>query len=194
MRVRNLVSAVALSTALVTGAGVLTDAPAKAAPVSTDLGSVDLGSSDLLTPNSIFLWQGIATRYIVVLGAKMGTFGQTPAILEQRLNVGARLAKQHPFNRMIVSGGNTWWLPVSEAQFMNLGLIRRGIPVWQMVNEGRSTSTVQNASYTVGMLKAMGANGAVIVTNGFHMGRALGDFRAAARKQHARIEFRAAYA
>jgi len=112
MRVRNLVSAVALSTALVTGAGVLTDAPAKAAPVSTDLGSVDLGSSDLLTPNSIFLWQGIATRYIVVLGAKMGTYGQTPAILDRRLNVAARMAKQHPFNRMIVSGGNTWWLPV----------------------------------------------------------------------------------
>ncbi len=195
MRVRKLVSALALTTALATGAGGVVAAPAQAAPSSsTDFGSVDFGSSEFGTPNSLFLWQGVLTRYIVVLGAKMGTFGQTPAILDRRLNVAARLAKQHPFNRMVVSGGNTWWLPVSEAQFMNLGLLRRGIPMWQMVNEGRSTSTVQNATYTVGMLKAMGANGAVIVTNGFHMGRALNDFRAAARKQHARIEFRAAYA
>lgn len=164
------------------------------AAVSTDFGSVDLGSSELGTPNSNFLWQSPGTRYIVVLGAKFGVLGQTPDVLKRRLNVAANLGKKHPFNRIIVSGGDTHWLPVTEAQFMNLGLIRRGIPMWQMVNEGRSTSTVQNAHYTVGMLKAMGANGAIIVTNGFHMERAMKNFRDAARNQHARIEFRPAYA
>nr|WP_064569610.1 YdcF family protein [Gordonia sp. LAM0048] len=164
------------------------------AAVSTDFGSVDLGSSELGTPNSNFLWQSPGTRYIVVLGAKFGVLGQTPDVLKRRLNVAANLGKKHPFNRIIVSGGDTHWLPVTEAQFMNLGLIRRGIPMWQMVNEGRSTSTVQNAHYTVGMLKAMGANGAIIVTNGFHMDRAMKNFRDAARNQHARIEFRPAYA
>lgn len=164
------------------------------AAISTDFGSVDLGSSELGTPNSNFLWQSPPTRYIVVLGAKFGVLGQTPDVLKRRLDVAASLGKKHPFNRMIVSGGDTHWLPVTEAQFMNLGLIRRGIPMWQMVNEGRSTSTVQNAHYTVGMLKAMGANGAIIVTNGFHMERAMKNFRDAARKQNARIEFRSAYA
>ncbi|MYR08513.1 YdcF family protein [Gordonia sp. SID5947] len=182
MRVR--VTAVLVS--LIAALGLTVAAPAQAAPGP--------GSSDLLSPNSLFLWQSPPTRYIVVLGAKMGTFGQTPGVLQQRMNVAASLGRSHPFNRMIVSGGNTWWLPVSEAQFMNVGLIKRGVPVWQMVNEGASTSTVQNASNTVGMLKAMGASGALIVTNGFHMPRAMNDFRAAATKQHARLEFRPAYA
>ncbi|MDL9936094.1 YdcF family protein [Gordonia sp. ABSL1-1] len=197
MRVRKLVSSLAIGTAVATSAGMVAAPPADAAPVagsSMDFGSVELNPGELLTPNSIFLWQSPPTRYIVVLGAKMGTFGQTPGILNQRLDVASRLAKQHPFNRVVVSGGDTWWLPVSEAQFMNLGLIRRGIPVWQMLNEGRSTSTVQNATYTVGMLKALGASGAIIVTNGFHMGRAMKNFRDAAKKQHVRLDFRPAYA
>lgn len=188
MRLRVLVVAVALVLATAVG-GTVSTAPARA-----DNGSLDLGSSDLLSPNSLFLWQAPPSRYIVILGAKMGTFGQTPAILAQRLNVGAALARSHPFNRVIVSGGNTWWLPVSEAQFMNLGLMQRGVPIWQMVNEGRSQSTVQNASYTVGMLKAMGATGALIVTNGFHMPRAMADFRAAAKKANVNLTFKAAYA
>jgi len=162
--------------------------------ISTDFGSVDLGSSELGTPNSNFLWQSPGTRYIVVLGAKFGVLGQTPDVLKRRLDVAANLGKKHPFNRMIVSGGDTHWLPVTEAQFMNLGLIRRGIPMWQMVNEGASTSTVQNAQNTVRMLKHMGANGAIIVTNGFHMERAMKNFRDAAKAQNARLTFRPAYA
>lgn len=186
MRLRVL--AVSVSIILAATFGTLVAAPARA-----DNGSSS-GSSDLLSPNSLFLWQGPTTRYIVVLGAKIGTLGQTPAILNQRLNVAASLAKSHPINRVIVSGGDTWWLPVSEAQFMNIGLIKRGVPVWQMVNETASRSTVQNAEFTVRMLKAMGANGAIIVTNGFHMSRAMKNFRDAAKAQKANLVFRAAYA
>lgn len=162
--------------------------------ISTDFGSVDLGSSELGTPNSNFLWQSPGTRYVVVLGAKFGVLGQTPDVLKRRLDVAANLGKKHPFNRMIVSGGDTHWLPVTEAQFMNLGLIRRGIPPWQMVNEVASTSTVQNAQNTVAMLKRMGGTGALIVTNGFHMERAMKNFRDAAKAQNARLTFRPAYA
>ena len=162
---------------------------------SLDFGSVELGTvPELISPNSVFLWQSPPTRYIVVLGAKMGTFAETPQILTQRMNAAATLAKQHPFNRVIVSGGDTWWLPVSEAQFMNIGLIKRGVPMWQMLNENASTSTVQNAEFTVRMLKGLGATGALIVTNGFHMPRAMQNFRDAAAKQHARLIFQAAYA
>ncbi|MFW0786006.1 YdcF family protein [Gordonia sp. CPCC 206044] len=195
MRLRLLVTLTAVVAVLATGFGA-GDSLAAPARKSVDMPIIDTGSTagEQLAPNSIFLWQNPGARYIVVLGAQMGKFGQTPQILNQRLNTASKLGKQHPFNRMIVSGGNTWWLPVSEAQFMNVGLLRRGVPPWQMVNEGKSTSTVQNASYTVGMLKAMGANGALIVTNGFHMPRAIKDFRDAAAKQGARIEFRPAYA
>ena len=89
------------------GAGGVVAAPAQAAPSSsTDFGSVDLGSSELGTPNSNFLWQSPGTRYIVVLGAKFGVLGQTPDVLKRRLDVAANLGKKHPFNRMIVSGGD----------------------------------------------------------------------------------------
>ncbi|MEO9326865.1 YdcF family protein [Gordonia aurantiaca] len=200
MRLRRIMSTVALTAAVLTGgvavsaAGDVNVTKIETAAVSTDFGSVDLGSSELGTPNSMFLWESPPTRYIVVLGAKFGTWGETPEIMNRRLNVAAKLAKQHPFNRVILSGGDTHWLPITEAQFMNIGMIRRGIPVWQMVNEGASTSTVQNAQNTVRMLKRLGATGALIVTNGFHMERAMKNFRDAAKAQGARLVFRPAYA
>ena len=189
LRLRSAAVLLALTTALAGGA-------VAAAPAHADInaGSVDLGSSDLLSANSVFLWQSPPTRYIVVLGAKQGVLGQPPAILQQRMNVGARLARTHPFNRVIVSGGDTWWLPVSEAQFMNIGLIHRGVPMWQMVNESASTSTVQNAEFTVRMLKSLGATGAVVVTNNFHMPRAMKNFRDAAKAQRANLLLQPAYA
>ncbi|QKT07107.1 YdcF family protein [Gordonia sp. X0973] len=200
MRLRLVVSTALLSAGIALTGAV---APADAAPIGPaphtaagSSGSADFGSSgaDIFGPAGTFLYQNPGGRYIVVLGAKMGTFGQTPDILNRRLSVAARLGRTHPFNRIIVSGGDTWWLPVSEAQFMNVGLIQRGIGPWQMVNEGKSTSTVQNAAFTVRMLKAMGADGAVIVTNGFHMPRAMKNFRDAARQQRARLRFVPAYA
>ncbi|MFM9379223.1 YdcF family protein [Gordonia sp. VNK21] len=143
---------------------------------------------------SSFLWGDVTRRYIVVLGARPEPNGQLPGVLQQRLDRAAGLARRHPVNRVVVSGGATWWLPVTEAQFMNVGLLRRGVPVWQMVNEDRSTSTVENAQNTVGMLAGMGASGAVVVTNQFHMKRALKNFRDAAGRQHADLTFRPAYA
>lgn len=132
MRLRVMASIVAVVLAVTVGG--LVSSPARADNGSSDWGSSGLGSSDLLSPTSLFLWQSPPTRYIVVLGAKMGTFGQTPTILNERLDTGAALARSHPFNRVIVSGGDTWWLPVSEAQFMHRHVsverakaIRRGV-------------------------------------------------------------------
>ncbi|HNP58472.1 MAG TPA: YdcF family protein [Gordonia sp. (in: high G+C Gram-positive bacteria)] len=196
MRLRTLVTAVLVAVAAITGSVGVSHITLTGNGSLGSSGSLDFGSSadDVVGPVSGFLWQNPGGRYIVVLGAKVGTLGQTPEILDQRLSKAAALGRTHPFNRIIASGGGTWWLPVSEAQFMNVGLIQRGIPVWQMVNEGTSRSTVENAGNTVRMLKAMGADGAVIVTNGFHMQRAMKNFRDAARAQRARITFMSAYA
>lgn len=198
MRLRTLATAALISVAAITGSAGVSHVALTAGGSGSlgSSGSMDFGSSadDVAGPVSGFLWQNPGGRYIVVLGAKVGTLGQNPEILDQRLSKAAALGRTHPFNRIIASGGGTWWLPVSEAQFMNVGLIQRGIPVWQMVNEGTSRSTVENANNTVRMLKSMGADGAVIVTNGFHMRRAIKNFRDAARAQKARIAFMPAYA
>ncbi len=63
-----------------------------------------------------------------------------------------------------------------------------------MVNESASTSTVQNAEFTVRMLKSLGATGALVVTNSFHTSRAMKNFRNAAKSQHANLLFQPAYA
>ncbi len=87
MRLRVVASIVVVVLAVTVGG--LVSSPARADNGSSDWGSSGLGSSDLLSPTSLFLWQSPPTRYIVVLGAKMGTFGQTPTILNERLDTGA---------------------------------------------------------------------------------------------------------
>lgn len=159
------------------------------------LGSVEIGTPEQRsTRASRYLFADPADRYIVVLGAKIGTLGRFPDILLKRLDLAARLSRQNPLSKVVVTGGDTWWLPVSEAQFMNVGMIRRGVPPWRMLNEDKATSTVQNADYTVQLLKKRKATGAVIVTNDFHMDRALKNFRDAAKTQKADMTFIPAYA
>lgn len=128
-------------------------------------------------------------RYIVVLGARMNPNGTPPAILSQRLDRAASLSRSHPINRIIVTGGNSWWLPVSEATFMHLQLFQRGVAPWQVIDEHTAMSTVDNADRVVAMLSGLRASGAVIVTNDFHMSRALKNFREAAEDQHANLTF-----
>ncbi|EGD53515.1 YdcF family protein [Gordonia neofelifaecis] len=133
-------------------------------------------------------------RYIVVLGARMETLGNPPKILAQRLDRAASLARANPFNRIIVTGGNSWWLPVPEAMFMHAQLAQRGVTPLKVIEEPTAMSTVENAQRTVAMLKGLNASGAVIVTNDFHMKRALDNFRDEAKRQNTRLTFVPSYA
>ncbi|MBM4508847.1 hypothetical protein GS421_02420 [Rhodococcus hoagii] len=45
-----------------------------------------------------------ASRYIVVLGARLNADGLLPAVLNSRLNTAAAIARLHPANKVIVSG------------------------------------------------------------------------------------------
>lgn len=133
-------------------------------------------------------------RYIVVLGARIEPRGTPPPILEERLDRAVALSNAYPVNRIIVTGGNTWLLPISEATFMHLELVKRGIAPWQVIDEHTAMSTNDNAIRVVAMLKGLGASGAVIVTNGFHMPRAMKVFRAQAAEQQANLTFVPGYA
>lgn len=124
----------------------------------------------------------------------MEPLGNPPPVVEQRLNRTASLSHAHPLNRIIATGGNTWSLPISESTFMHVQLVKRGVAPWQVIDEHTAMSTAQNAIRTVAMLKNLGASGAVIVTNGYHMPRAIKAFRQQAKKQQAALEFNPAYA
>ena len=123
------------------------------------------------------------SRAIVVLGARVDRDGSLPAILSSRLDRAGGLAAASPLSRVVVSGGDTGTglIRLTEAQRMHVELvIHHGVAPWRVVQEGASTSTLSNAANTVRLLRGMGARGAVIVTQGWHMGRALDNFREAA--------------
>lgn len=121
-------------------------------------------------------------RAIVVLGAKLNPDGSAPAILSSRLATAARLAKASPMSPVVVSGGRTQSrAPLAEAQYMHLALTAvHGIAPWRVVRDDISGSTAENAQRTTALMKGRGYRGAVVVTQGWHMQRVLGDFRSAA--------------
>lgn len=118
------------------------------------------------------------TTDIVILGAGLFPDGGIRPVLEERLRTGFRLAREYPTSRIIVTGG----LPQNgrtEARAMGDWLRGAGVAPYRITEEGNSASTVQNAQYTDRILRDRGTTGAVVVTNDFHLKRAVLNFRQA---------------
>ncbi|RAV31973.1 hypothetical protein DLJ54_05635 [Corynebacterium heidelbergense] len=118
------------------------------------------------------------TADIVVLGAGLKEDGSMRDILEQRLRTGLRLANKFPNARLIVTGG----VPQNgrtEAQAMYDWLTGAGVKPERITREGDSTNTVQNAQFTDKILRDRDTSGAIVVTNDFHLKRAMLNFRQA---------------
>ena len=118
------------------------------------------------------------TTDIVILGAGLYPDGGIQPVLEERLRTGLRLAREYPTARIIVTGG----MPQNgrtEARAMGDWLRGAGIPGFRITEEGLSASTVQNAQYTDRIFRDRGTTGAVVVTNDFHLKRAVLNFRQA---------------
>lgn len=116
------------------------------------------------------------TTYIVVLGAGLYPDGGIQPILEGRLNAALRLANQYPTAPIIVTGG----APKNgrtEAQAMNDWLVGAGVFPARITQEGGSANTIQNAQFSSRILADRGATAAVLVTNDFHLPRAVLNFR-----------------
>ncbi|WP_010542421.1 YdcF family protein [Dietzia alimentaria] len=118
------------------------------------------------------------TTDIVILGAGLTPDGGIQPVLEERLRTGLRLAREYPTARVIVTGG----MPKNgrtEARAMGDWLRGAGLPGFRVTEEGLSTSTVQNAQNTDRIFRDRGTTGAVVVTNDFHLKRAVLNFRQA---------------
>lgn len=114
--------------------------------------------------------------HIVILGAGLFPDGTIRPILDQRLQVGLRLAQTYPTAPIIVSGG----APQNnrtEAAAMYDWLVGAGVNPARIIREDRSANTVQNAEFSARILADRGATAAVIVTNDFHLKRAMSNFR-----------------
>lgn len=130
------------------------------------------------TDNPAILTVNPFTTDIVILGAGLTPEGDIPPVLEERLRAGYRLADTYPTARVIVTGG----VPkngLTEARAMGDWLRGAGIAPHRITEEGNSNSTVQNAQFTDQIFRDRGTTGAVIVTNDFHLERAVLNFRQA---------------
>ncbi len=110
--------------------------------------------------------------YVIVLGAQWKPEGPSE-VLRRRLDRAAEYLRDNPDAVAVVSGGQGSNEPISEASGMRSYLMEAGIDGSRILEEGRSASTVENLMFS-GRLLDKENDRVVIVTNNFHMFRALG--------------------
>ncbi len=106
---------------------------------------------------------------IIVLGAQVWPEGPS-ASLKYRLDAALEYLNQNPDTRCIVSGGQGYNEPWSEAQGMYDYLTQNGLPAERIRMEDRSVNTVENIRYSMKMLDPE-EDKVGIVTNNFHVFR-----------------------
>ena len=108
---------------------------------------------------------------IIVLGAQVRESGPS-RVLRSRLNAAAAYLAENPDTVCIVSGGQGPNEPYTEAEAMKKYLVRKGIPENQILEEDKSTTTVENLEFSSRFLNRK-EDSVGIVTNNFHMFRSL---------------------
>lgn len=114
--------------------------------------------------------------YIIVLGA--GLKGEKPSLtLAHRLDKSYEYLIENPDTKVIVSGGQGYDEPITEALAMERYLIEKGIDKERIIKEEDSTSTYENLKFSKELLNEMGEDVTSlkigIISNDFHIFRAL---------------------
>jgi uncharacterized SAM-binding protein YcdF (DUF218 family) len=110
--------------------------------------------------------------YVIVLGAQVYNWGPS-RILKARLQAAAQYLQEHPNTKVIVSGGQGYNEPMSEANAMKQYLVETcEIESERILSEERSTSTVENLKYSKAFLPSLDTKVAIVSSN-FHIYRAM---------------------
>ena len=106
---------------------------------------------------------------LLVLGA--GLFkGEYPSyVLQNRLQAARDYLRSHPHSLAVLSGGQGPNETVTEAWAMRRWLVNNGIEEGRLHMEERSTSTYENIAFSLPIIRGLGQQRAVIVTNDFHL-------------------------
>ena len=107
---------------------------------------------------------------IVILGAGLG-----PA-LRRRVAHGARLFHEGKAGHLIVTGGAIGTRP-TEAEAMRALALEHGVPEDRIIIEDKATRTFENALYTARIMDDRDWARALVVSDPFHLPRALFLFR-----------------
>lgn len=114
-----------------------------------------------------------APATVVVLGCKVEVDRPSVALL-RRVDTAADYLLAHPSVQVVVSGGQGPDEPISEAEAMRRALVDRGVDEDRILVEDRSTSTLENLTFSKELLAENGLGTSVIVVSeGYHMYRAL---------------------
>ena len=93
-----------------------------------------------------------ARKYLIVLGAEV--VGTKPSrSLNYRLNAAQDYLESYPESLCIVSGGKGDKEAISEAECMFRVLTERGIAAERILQEDRSTSTMENLSFSFALIR-----------------------------------------
>ena len=108
--------------------------------------------------------------YIIVLGAQVHK--DVPSVvLKYRLDTAIEYLNENPDTVCIVSGGQGYNEPYSEAEGMAKYLIEQGMSSDRIIKEDKSKTTEQNIANSMKYIKKKATIG--LVTNNFHVYRAL---------------------
>lgn len=116
--------------------------------------------------------------YLIVLGAQVREDGPSN-VLRFRLDKAAEYLNENKDTRCIVSGGQGYNEPFSEAEGMADYLIAKGIPEDRILLENRSMSTRENMRFSRELMESdrvlpySEVKSICVITNDFHMFRAL---------------------
>ncbi len=108
--------------------------------------------------------------YLMVLGASVYADGPSPA-LTRRINAVTGCLDRHPDAVIIATGGQGSGEPVTEAQCIRDGLVRRGVDPARIIMEDKSTNTWENMTFSRALIDRDAAVG--IVTNNYHIWRSM---------------------
>lgn len=113
---------------------------------------------------------------VVVLGAPPLAPAVPGPVLERRLNHAVAVFRERQAAFLVVSGGAVASSP-SEAEIMRTMAVAQGIDDERVVVEDRASNTFENALYTGLIIRSHNWRHVVVVTDAFHLPRALFVFR-----------------
>ena len=118
---------------------------------------------------------------IVVLGAPLRPDGTLSAVGEERVRVGVELWRSGRGRLLCFSGGRAPWARHEEAEAtaMARSAAALGVPETALRVESRSRDTAENGRYSAALLLPEGCRRVWLVTQPFHVRRAVLWFRRA---------------
>jgi uncharacterized SAM-binding protein YcdF (DUF218 family) len=109
---------------------------------------------------------------LVVLGARLGPGGAAGPALLRRAEAAARVWAGGGFAAVVATGGPPGAEP-TEAAVLRAELVARGVPEAAILLEPRARDTFENAAFSIALLRARGIARAAVVTDAYHLPRAL---------------------